>query len=608
MQMSPISSVAALGVEVIAPLAKCRIAPENIRQAPLDYIDDETVALAESVASKVRMIQRPVAYEEDGLFQITAGGRRLRSVLYLKGQKRLPAEYKQGLPLILRSKEDAVEISIAENNIRLAATPAQELSGFRLLAGKGLDPVDIARMTGNREGHVKKMLRLTQVAPRVLAAFDRQEIDLDALRAFSASSDLARQEEILDSGMARAHQIRAAITSGSIRATDNRVKLVGLDTYRQAGGRIEEDLFEDSVYLLDEDLLDQLVEQFINAEVARHEAEGWLSVIVQRNESTPVGHRRFYFKAREMTPAESEEYAQAEQVLENEQSTDEELTNAEAVVARIDEAIMETSAEAKAGISVVLSFEYGRISVFHAVPVEAADEDGPKSGSSDKKQAPAFGHAGHERMTQIATVAIRNGLASDPKAALDALVSHQAWTCFRAKGAGTSYALPNARPARSADVECEGANLKGDEAFASSYERWSTALPAEMTELYAYVEELGLEEKLSLLALCTAMQVNGVEVREDTRRPEAWRQIGLLARRINLDISEQWTPNEDFFAGANKQRLLATLSEMEVDVVPIASEKKGALVSIAAKAARMKRWVPALLAVLGQVQVQPEAG
>ncbi|MGE7199768.1 ParB/RepB/Spo0J family partition protein [Brevundimonas naejangsanensis] len=264
MQVSPILSVAALGVEVIAPLAKCRIAPENIRQAPLDYVDDETIALAESVASKVRMIQRPVAYEEDGLFQITAGGRRLRSVLYLKGQKRLPAEYKQGLPLILRSKEDAVEISIAENNIRLAATPAQELSGFRLLAGKGLDPVDIARMTGNREGHVKKMLRLTQVAPRVLAAFDRQEIDLDALRAFSASSDITRQEEILDSGMARAHQIRAAITSGSIRATDYRVQLVGLDTYRQAGGRIEEDLFEDNVYLLDEDLLDQLVEQYIN--------------------------------------------------------------------------------------------------------------------------------------------------------------------------------------------------------------------------------------------------------------------------------------------------------------------------------------------------------
>ncbi|WP_436358203.1 ParB/RepB/Spo0J family partition protein [Brevundimonas sp. CEF1] len=608
MQMSPISSVAELGVEVIAPLSKCRIAPENIRQAPLDFVDDETVALAESVASKVRMIQRPVAYEEDGLFQITAGGRRLRSVLYLKGQKRLPAEYKAGLPLILRSKEDAVEISIAENNIRLAATPAQELSGFRLLAGKGLDPVDIARMTGNREAHVKRMLRLTQVSPRVLEAFDRQDIDLDALRAFSASSDLARQDEILEAGMFRANQVRAAITSGSVRATDYRVKLIGLDAYRSAGGRVEEDLFQDSVYLLDVELLDQLAEQFIRSEAAKLEAEGWQSVIVQDNTSVPSGHRQHWLKAREMTSVEAEEYAQAEQVLEREDATEEELTAAEAVVARIDAAITEVSAEDKAGISVVMGVQYGHINVFYAVPVEATG-DGPSTSSNPaKKQAPAFGHAGHERMTQIATVAIRNGLASDPAAALDALVSHQAWTCFRAKSAGTSYALPNARPARCSDVECEGANLKGDDAFASSYERWSTSLPADMVELYDYVEKLGHDDKLSLLALCTAMQVNGVEVREDAGRPEAWRQIGLLARRINLDISEQWTPNEDFFTGANKQRLLATLSEMEVDVVPLAAEKKGALVTIAAKAARMKRWVPGLIAVLGQNRAQAEAG
>lgn len=608
MQMSPISSVAELGVEVIAPLAKCRIAPENIRQAPLDFVDDETVALAESVASKVRMIQRPVAYEEDGLFQITAGGRRLRSVLYLKGQKRLPAEYKAGLPLILRSKEDAVEISIAENNIRLAATPAQELAGFRLLAGKGLDPVDIARMTGNREAHVKRMLRLTQVSPRVLGAFDRQEIDLDALRAFSASSDIARQDEILESGMSRAHQIRAAITSGSVRATDDRVELIGLDTYRNAGGRVEEDLFQDSVYLLDEELLDQLVELHVRAEAAKYEAEGWLSVVVQDNTSAPSGHRRHWLKVRDMTSAEAEEYAQAKQVLEKEDATEEELTASAAVMERIEAAISELSAEDKAGISLVMCVQYGHITVFHAVPVEASAEALSSSNAPEKKQAPAFGHAGHERMTQIATVAIRNGLALDPGAALDALVSHQAWTCFRANGSGTSYALPNARPARSADVECEGANLKGDDAFASSYERWSTSLPADMVELYDYVEKLGHDDKLSLLALCTAMQVNGVEVREDAGRPEAWRQIGLLARRINLDISEQWTPNEDFFTGANKQRLLATLSEMEVDVVPLAAEKKGALVTIAAKAARMKRWVPSLIAVLGQNRAPAEAG
>ena len=74
MQMSKITAVAELVEGVIAPLNKCHIAPENVR-SDTDVIDDALIELADSINSRVGLVNRPVAYEVNGEFFITAGGR-----------------------------------------------------------------------------------------------------------------------------------------------------------------------------------------------------------------------------------------------------------------------------------------------------------------------------------------------------------------------------------------------------------------------------------------------------------------------------------------------------------------------------------------------------
>src|SRR3546814_5931918 len=100
------------------------------------------------------------------------------------------------------------------------------------------------------------------------------------------SSDLERQEqvwEMLQSGYnQQPYMIRSKLTEQSVRATDKRVRFVGLDAYVAAGGYVLRDLFEDDSggWLQDVALLDRLVDETLKAEGARIGEEGWKWVAV----------------------------------------------------------------------------------------------------------------------------------------------------------------------------------------------------------------------------------------------------------------------------------------------------------------------------------------
>src|SRR3546814_7423964 len=74
-------------------------------------------------------------------------------------------------------------------------------------------------------------------------------MSLEQLMAFSVSEDHERQEqvwEMLQSGYnQQPYMIRSKLTEQSVRATDKRVRFVGLDAYVAAGGYVLRDLFED---------------------------------------------------------------------------------------------------------------------------------------------------------------------------------------------------------------------------------------------------------------------------------------------------------------------------------------------------------------------------
>lgn len=217
------------------------------------------------------------------------------------------------------------------------------------------------------------------------------------------------------------------------------------------------------------------------------------------------------------------------------------------------------------------------------------------------KEKPAFGHEGHQRMTRIATTAVRNAVAVNPAVAYDTMVAHQGWMVLRNRsdhGYALSFAKAGAEPA-------EGITVKGDREYEDLYAAWDERLPSTYLEFFPYVVALSAGEKAELLALCVACQLNAVESRADYRRPRAWAQLGLIAAHAKVDMAERWTPDTEFLKGAGKKALTQAITDMGMDAEPFAKEKRTGLVEVVARNAAKHRWTPPMLATLAEPTLSP---
>jgi ParB family chromosome partitioning protein len=94
----------------------------------------------------------------------------------------------------LESGEDAGEISLAENVIRLPMHPADQFEASHALAATGKGPEDIAGRFGCTPAVVRQRLKLAAVSPHLIDLYRAEEMDLDLLMAFTVSDDHAAQE------------------------------------------------------------------------------------------------------------------------------------------------------------------------------------------------------------------------------------------------------------------------------------------------------------------------------------------------------------------------------------------------------------------------------
>ena len=161
----------------------------------------------------------------------------------------------------------AEEVSLAENSVRAAMHPADQVEAFRRLADAGSTAVAIAARFGVSERTVEKRLRLGNAAPVLLEAYRAGEIDLETLMAFAATTDHARQsvawETVSQQGYRPgAWQIKRLLTEDRVSATSATARFVGLEAYEAAGGRTDRDLFaeedERGIWFDDPDLLNKL--------------------------------------------------------------------------------------------------------------------------------------------------------------------------------------------------------------------------------------------------------------------------------------------------------------------------------------------------------------
>ena len=284
------------------PLAHLFLAPENVRTTP-----PSKSAQAELKASVYNhgllenLVVRAADPARDGSprFAVLAGGRRLSVLEDLASEDKVPADHP--IPCIIASSDTpAEEISLAENTVRLAMHPADQVTAFSKLLDAGASVSEVATRFGVSQRLVKQRMRLGNAAPEIIQAYRDERIDMETLQAFSLTTDHARQMAVWEqlSGMAyrpNAYQVERLLTAERVPSGAAVATFVGINAYKAAGGTFLRDLFStrSNTWLDNPDLLNELAMNKLTKEADKLAADwNWAvpMIEVEWHTTAELGH------------------------------------------------------------------------------------------------------------------------------------------------------------------------------------------------------------------------------------------------------------------------------------------------------------------------------
>ncbi|MET2831252.1 ParB/RepB/Spo0J family partition protein [Mesorhizobium shangrilense] len=633
---------------------KLVLSQQNVRRVK-DGISIEQ--LAEDIGRR-KLLQslnvRPVLDrngEETDTFEVPAGGRRYLALGILVKQKRLAKN--EPIPCIVnRSATTSVEEdSLAENVHRENLHPLDQFRAFKVLSDQGLDVEEIAARFFVSPATVKQRLRLATVSPKLLELYERDEIRLEQIMAFSISDDHARQEQVWErisnnSNMQEPYYIRRLLTETTVRADDRRAVYVGAEAYEAAGGVVLRDLFEQDSggWFQDAALLEQLVFDKLKADSQAVRADGWKWV--EAAISFPYGHtsgmRRVYAEQAKMSAEEITRYDAAKAEYDDLDAKYAEMEEAdETIESKLDQLgagldafsdrpqVYDPAQKAIAGAFITLAasgqlqIEAGFVRPEDEARVETdeddeeadgedrdvshADDDGANrvvvngrlvNGASDGAEEPE--DEGIKPLpdrlvfdlTAQKTLALRNALASDVDIAfvtvLHALVL-QVFYRF-AKDSCLEVILTS-----NSFGQVQGlAETPWAREIAERHEAWDRDMP-DSDKLWDFL--LGLDEasRKALFAHCVSLSLNAV-VEPWNKRPGALAHVDALAATLQFDmVAAGWEPTVDNYLGrVTKARIVQAVREAcgEDSAQLIDHMKKDLMAREAARLLEGSNWLP----------------
>jgi ParB family chromosome partitioning protein len=362
------------------PLKKLIPSPRNVRKVSDAAADAQLKA---DIAARGLLQNLVVRKAARGKFEVEAGGRRLAALQALAEDGALPATHEVTCLVIEGDESEVREASLAENFQRLAMNPADEAQAFAAIIEAGATTEDVARRFGVTVRFVEGRLRLASLAPCVFQALAGGAITLDMAKAYGAVSDAERQAHVFAELQEAWYQvtpdtIRRMVLDATVRGSDPRAILVGREAYLEAGGRIERELFDDdaSESWIDIALLEDLAHKKMEEAASAKAAELGLAWIRPTLDSY-VGHgliehlHRLPAEPAPLNEVEAEELSALEAeynceaaILEDEDSSEDEVAKAEEELARVDRAmralndrppVLAEELKAEAGAFMVLS-------------------------------------------------------------------------------------------------------------------------------------------------------------------------------------------------------------------------------------------------------------
>ena len=346
------------------PLCRLALAPENVRKTPPDEAADaQLVASIKSHGLLENLVARADDPAEDGAerYAVVAGGRRLAALKALAEDGTLDADHP--VPCKIAANGNAGELSLAENVVRIAMHPADQVVAFSQLAQDGATVAAIAARFGVSERLVEQRLRLGNAAPELLDAYRADEIDLETLKAFSVTTDHDRQRTVWEqvSGQGyrpSAWQVKRMLTEERVPAGSPMARFVGVADYEAAGGPVLRDLFADEhehgVWLEDPALLIELAISKLQAAADELATRWkWAEPMVDVDWSATARFGRIHPEPGEPTDEEKTEIeklrARHDELVNMDEDawTDELVEEAEAIEPRLDEIEAEVEARSR---------------------------------------------------------------------------------------------------------------------------------------------------------------------------------------------------------------------------------------------------------------------
>lgn len=537
-------------VTALVPLSDLYIHPFNTRTTPPD---DEIEALADSI-DQMGLLQNLSGYD-DGAWQeggigIVAGGRRLRALQKLVARS---GGERSGVtvPVLITTDKDTARLwASAENAARQPLHPADEVCAYARMSDAGSQPAMIAKAFAVTERHVRQRLTLAALPVPALGALRANRITLDQAAALTTAQSeealLAELRRVLTSTWGiNAADIRRNLMPRGIRPADRRVKWLGLDAYRNAGGAMQEDLFTDDTLLLDEALLDKLFIERLEecAEFNRGKGYAWVKVATDawiphdltenltRVDRTPV----------DLPEADAEEI---ERLSESDDLTDEEYARLEELEER---AAGDISDEDRAASGIFVYVDSAAKLAISGPWREKAKA--PESETADVPKVEKLSQSLVEDGHRIQRLAIQTALLSKPELVLDLLtvsLTAPLWNWQRPLTIGPTPGAIEPDKAdgttideRLVDAINEGRALGGGRDLS----------PAHLTE----VQGLGKKDRNAMLTAALARLFTPVQ----------GDFAAHIARLAGADIRKVWTPTaENYFARLPVARLDAIWTEL----------------------------------------------
>ena len=590
---------------------------------------------------------------ETGSYEVPAGGRRFRALELLVKQKKLAKT--APVPCVVRETGSAIlaeDDSLAENVQRVALHPLDQFRAFRDMLEKGMSEEEIAAAFFVVPAVVKQRLRLMTVSDKLLDIYEQDGMKLDQLMAFSVSDDHARQERVWEI-IAQSHNrepylIRRMLTEKTVRASDRRVRFVGLDAYLAVGGHVMRDLFEadDGGWLDNPTLLDRLVMEKLHVAAEDIRAEGWKWV--ETALSFPWGHTRDFAETEGTPVALSDEEAARLTALHSEQETieaeyaqaDEFPEDIDTRLGEIEQAIealeerpvsFDPADMAQAGVFVSLDTD-GTLLVERGfvrpedMPVEPEVDQDEAEGYDDEivhgddadgggmNGAPDIEPEEEEglkplsdrlltELTAWRTLALRDTFAANPHIALTELLHTLVRDLYwQVSGADCleAYVREIPLPVHSPDMP----GSVPAHALRQRNEGWKHDLPENEDALWRWIDGLDDTSRMALLAHCLSFGVNALH--ESSHGPSLARSVrerlfraDRLAAALRLDLVEAgWQPTvENYLGRVTKARILEAVREARGDEAAdrIAHLKKGDMAQAAERLLDGSGWLPEAL-------------